>query len=690
MNNPLQAQDPDFSEASGLQETKDTRWTSDLPSVAFFAFFLLIFLQLLSDLIETTYVFGLLGTSIPPEVVSVLFLLAPLLLILLPRAMDSRTFAAVSAIFALLCRAASVMLPTAGKMLLSGLGAGLMLLFFAALLWQHRGRSVILRMALGMAFASLVLILLRAVSFGTDRTTIPGNYSTVFGLVILAGVGVVEWQRNFLGPKSLDREQAETNARPLTVPRAMGLGIGIFSTLTLLYFGLSAPAVIARWTEASYPAIALLLGLFAALWVGLWALLPKFRARMTRPRALELWNGFFLIALAMLLFTTTVNLPADPAAYPLAAPVTGPFTLLALFFVLALHPVIFVDFALLAQALIDGLAQTPRPRLAAIAVSAGSLWLLLISFAHVFTTVYDYIPVIGPLFRDRFWLVYTIAGLGMVLPLLLTRPRQMHAAEDTLFRPRLLPVYSGILFAGATALVLLTNANPPAAPVDSPSLRVLTYNIQQGYTAAGQKGFHDQAVLIYDLSPDIIGLQESDTARIAGGNADVVRYFADQFDYHSYYGPSTVTGTFGIALLSRYPIENPQTFFLYSEGEQTAAIVATIRAGGTPYTVLVTHLGNDGPLIQQQQVLEILEGRENVIAMGDFNFRPGSEQYALTTAQYEDAWEVANVQEQETPALNPGRKIDHIFITPEMPVVRGYFIAPGPSDHPGLLKEIGK
>ena len=665
--------------------------TIALPGVGFFALLFLLFLQLLSDLIETTYVFGLLGTSIPPEIVSVLFLLAPLLLILLPGAMESRTFAAVNAVIALLCRAAAVLMPTAGKMLLSGLGAGLILLFLASLLWQLRGHKVLLRMGLGLAFSSLVLMLLRAISFGTDRTSIPGNTSTVFGLVILTGVAVVEWQRYFSGPKPpAPADDVTSNASPLTAFRAAGLGIGIFSALALLYFGLTSPAVISRWSEASYPAIALLLPGIAALWLGLWAAVPRFRARLTAPRALELLNGFFLIALAVLLFTNRVDFPADPAAYPLAAPAPSPFAWLALFAVLLLHPVIFVDFALLAQALIDGLALTPRPRLAAAAVFAGALWLLLISFAHVFTTVYDYIPIIGPLFRDRFWMVYTAAGLGMALPLLLTRPRLIHAAEDALFRPRLLALYAGLLFTAAAVLPFITHANPPAAPMDAPTLRVLTYNIQQGYTEEGQKGFNVQLETIYNLNPDIIGLQESDTARIAGGNADVVRYFADRLDYYSYYGPSTVTGTFGIALLSRYPIENPQTFFMYSEGEQTAAILATIRAGDTPYTVLVTHLGNGGPLIQQQQVLQILEGRQNVIAMGDFNFRPGSEQYALTTAQYEDAWEVAADQELQQPDLNPGRKIDHVFITPGLPVLRGYYIAPGPSDHPGLLVEIGR
>ena len=88
-------------------------------------------------------------------------------------------------------------------------------------------------------------------------------------------------------------------------------------------------------------------------------------------------------------------------------------------------------------------------------------------------------------------------------------------------------------------------------------------------TACGR--LTSSSTLLRTVDADIIGLQECDTARIANGNADIVKYFADRLDLYSYYGPKTVTGTFGIALLSKYPIEDPQTVYLYSLGEQTAA-----------------------------------------------------------------------------------------------------------------------
>ncbi|HMN61896.1 MAG TPA: endonuclease/exonuclease/phosphatase family protein, partial [Anaerolinea sp.] len=139
--------------------------------------------------------------------------------------------------------------------------------------------------------------------------------------------------------------------------------------------------------------------------------------------------------------------------------------------------------------------------------------------------------------------------------------------------------------------------------------------------------FQEQIEVIRRLNPDLVGLQETDTARFAGGNTDLVSSFAEALGMYSYYGPRSVTGTFGIALLSRYPIRNPQTFFMYSLGEQTAAILAEIEVNGATYHVLVTHLGNGGPVIQQEQGLQRLQGVPNVIVMGDFNMMPEQPEY---------------------------------------------------------------
>ena len=217
---------------------------------------------------------------------------------------------------------------------------------------------------------------------------------------------------------------------------------------------------------------------------------------------------------------------------------------------------------------------------------------------------------------------------------------------------------------------------------------MLTYNIQQGYDAAGLKNYDGQLALIQQLNPDVIGLQESDTSRIANGNSDVVRYFADHLGMYSYYGPQTVLGTFGIALLSRYPIENPRTFYMVSEGEQTATIVAEITANGKTYHVMVTHLGNGGPLPQLEDILSTLGDQQNIVLMGDFNFRPTTEQYRQATAVLDDAWIRAGSPTPIGAEWNADRRIDHVFVSSGVEVADAQYILAPLSDHPALVVDV--
>jgi endonuclease/exonuclease/phosphatase family metal-dependent hydrolase len=236
---------------------------------------------------------------------------------------------------------------------------------------------------------------------------------------------------------------------------------------------------------------------------------------------------------------------------------------------------------------------------------------------------------------------------------------------------------------------VVATASRPGMPAPKETLRVCTYNIQQGYDAAGLKNYGGQLALLRRLGADVIGLQESDTNRISGGNSDVVRYLADRLDMYSYYGPKTAPGTFGIALLSRYPIEQPRTFYMYSTGEQTATIEAQVRVGDRAYTVYVTHLGNEGPIVQQEAVLQEVAGKRNVVLMGDFNFGPDTAQYRLTREALDDAWLLRWPDGVDGQGRSFPRRIDHVFVSPGMTVVDAHYITDPESDHPALVVEIG-
>ena len=113
----------------------------DLAATLLYGLLFLFFLQLISEFVEAIYAFGLLGTSLPPEVASVLFLFSPLLLLLLP-GLASGWAPVLLGELMLACRVVVPMLDTRGKMLVSGFGVACFLLLLPILLRkQGEGRE---------------------------------------------------------------------------------------------------------------------------------------------------------------------------------------------------------------------------------------------------------------------------------------------------------------------------------------------------------------------------------------------------------------------------------------------------------------------------------------------------------------------------------------------------------------------
>lgn len=656
----------------------------------FYGIFFLMFLQLLSDFVETIYAFGLLRTSLTGEIASVVLLFAPVAL-LFARKGCPKVALALLGCFVLVARLLEVWLGPGGKLIASGIGVGSWLVLFPAWLW-YVARAVppdddqnasAAALGLGLTLGLSSSILLRTLGAGFDISTY--GWTQVIGWAIVAVGGWGLWR--IVRPGSPFPAVSPETPAALSRPRfgkVLGLSVGMVSALTFIYFALMSPNVIARWTGVAYPFV--VFGLMAALGVWGWLLIAYPRRLLRLPPAVVLlWNAVFVLALALTLRAHQIAFPADASAYPLPEPAVAWWGRLALWALLLTCPVALLDFALCMREL---LAIRPTLPQFGGSFALGALWLLLLILAQVFTTVYDYIPVVGPWFRDRFWLVFLAVGLGCALPVWLARQRRDAAAE----RPALGGASLTLIWAGLCALIIVAawglSPRPPAQPADARIVRVMTYNIQQGYNTDGVKDFAGQLAVLRAANADLIGLQETDTNRIAGGNADIVGYFARALRMYSAYGPSTVPGTFGIALLSRYPIEAVETFYMHSLGEQTATIAARVRVGERTFNVYVTHLGNGGPLVQQTAILDWVRGQSDVIMMGDFNFRPETEQYRLTTLEFADAWVAQTEAAIIEPGFNPERRIDHIFVTPGTQVARTRYLLSPHSDHPALWADV--
>jgi len=88
--------------------------------------------------------------------------------------------------------------------------------------------------------------------------------------------------------------------------------------------------------------------------------------------------------------------PVDSQAFPIYQPVVPWAGQIPLFMLILLSPVILIDFILLS---VEFTRRRPSSRQLAGGFAIAALVFLIFVLAQVFTTVYDYIPVIGPWFR---------------------------------------------------------------------------------------------------------------------------------------------------------------------------------------------------------------------------------------------------------------------------------------------------
>jgi endonuclease/exonuclease/phosphatase family metal-dependent hydrolase len=196
------------------------------------------------------------------------------------------------------------------------------------------------------------------------------------------------------------------------------------------------------------------------------------------------------------------------------------------------------------------------------------------------------------------------------------------------------------------------------------------------------------------LSPDLISLQESDTTRISMNNSDYVRYFAEQLGYYSYYGPRTVTRTYGTAILSKYPLENTRTIFSYSDTDEIGTTQAGIEANGHRFTIYDVHPAgsNSADLAFANMLLEQSHDKPYVIALGDYNLRDYEEAYQAIDSVLINAWTSVYPTEISPDGVDMSgdNRIDHIFVSPGLGIRNPVYVLPPDSatDHPVHWAEI--
>ncbi len=646
-----------------------------------FALTFLFFIQMAGILVESIYIMDLMNTSLDAKVLGLLFFFTPVLLILFRKGTPAWTFWLT---FGLLFIARGIVpyMNTLGRMFASGVGTGCSLLLLAFLMTAKHKDGSRLHLALtasaGLALATALSVLLRTLDYSLDYSlTLSGGWLG-WGLVLLLG-----W--------TLTRLTSEDSpATPRSDKGVVSALLGIFLIITMTCFVFSAPAVIARWTQGNYFLIVTTIGLLSIGWVFFALIKPDLLGRISR-RALLIWNLFFSLSLTMTILAQRVSFPLTPDSPGVVVGTPNWIQYLPLIGMLLSFPVIFLDLRVFFNVI---QRANPSPRMLAPGMLLGSLVLVLLVFINIFTNVWGYVEPVSPIFRNQFYLPYFLMAGGITL-LAWRRHSSESTAVQSLNGISLTgwAVLLGLIFLGST-LTSLRAARPQPVDPNQTSLVVMTYNIQEANDGFGERSYDRQLALIQKVSPDILAMQESDSARISLNNNDYVRYYASQLGYYSYYGPTTVTGTFGTAILSKYPLQNTRSVFTFSDTDEIGTAEAEIEVNGRIFTIYNVHPdGSDAAkLIFVNSLIERSRDKPGVIALGDYNLRDYEEPYQRMAGVYANVW--TSIYPSKIGAdgtdMSGKNRIDHIFISKSLNVQDAFYILPPASatDHPVHWAEI--
>lgn len=643
--------------------------------------FFLFLIQMAGTLVESIYILDLMNTSLDEKVLGLLFFFTPVLLFAYRAKRPALTGWILFGILALF-RGVTPYLPTLGRMLTSGTATGAALTLLPLLLTARvKGESrpfpafwIATGFALGVGFS----ILLRTANSGLDYSLFPngGWLGWLLGAALGYGFAALDWG-----------ETGRIRAKSSSVTPSL---VGIFLVVGLAWFAFSAPSVISRWTEGNYQWIVITISALTSGWAIISSNRPDWLKKISPP-ALLVWNGAFALALALTILAHRIPFPVSPdSPYVVVGQPTW-IQNLPLVATLLLFPVIYFDLHIFAARI---RRADPGPRDLIPGVLLGSLSLVILVFFHIFSNVWGYVEPISPWFRNKFWLPFALLA-GLVAALV--GWKGVKSPDHSEQRQREIPLgftaFLIVVFLGTALSVFLTTRIGEFEPAQD-SLLVMTYNIQGANNDSGERSVEEQLALIRQVDPDILALQESDMARVSLNNNDFVRYFAGKLGYYSYYGPTTTTGTYGTAILSKYPLLNPQTIFSYSDQDEVGTAVVEIKVEGKTFTIYNVHpAGSDRVMLAfAETLLDSAADKTYLIALGDYNLRDYEEAYQLIDSRYTNAW-VSNYPSKISPDgvdMSGKNRIDHIFFSSNLQARDPVYVLPPESatDHPVHWTEI--
>jgi endonuclease/exonuclease/phosphatase family metal-dependent hydrolase len=212
-----------------------------------------------------------------------------------------------------------------------------------------------------------------------------------------------------------------------------------------------------------------------------------------------------------------------------------------------------------------------------------------------------------------------------------------------------------------------------AASVLAQPLKVVCWNIHHGRGSDERIDLDRIAAVIAAETPDIVALQEIDQATRRSGGVDQAAVLGEKLGMEVVFGKAMdfQGGGYGLAVLSRLPLDGHRIHRLPGAGEPRIALEAVVRSGAEELSVVCVHLDHQAEAVRVAQVEALqkaLDGRKRVLLCGDFNDVPGS----AALQGFSGEWQLVSKEHPAAtyPAPQPERDIDHFLLRGLEPVGR--------------------
>ncbi|MEW6233132.1 MAG: endonuclease/exonuclease/phosphatase family protein [Chloroflexota bacterium] len=332
--------------------------------------------------------------------------------------------------------------------------------------------------------------------------------------------------------------------------------------------------------------------------------------------------------------------------------------------------------------------------------------------------------------RPGLWRTSAAHGLGMILLVSLTFAYYVgYDLRVPYTNTILLPLAGVVLLACALAAAALLPGAGLAAPLDwrpagvalavlllplfswaawrAPEpvagrgwpVRVMTYNLHQGFDTEGRLGMEALARVIEGSGAQVVALQEVSRGWYINGSLDMLVWLSRRLGMPYLFGPAA-DPVWGNAILSRYPIREHGSGPV-PRGDapmKRGYLWARIDLGqGRELLMIATHLHHveEESQIRLPQVATIVKfwaGRERTVILGDMNSWPPSPEMALfRQAGLRDAFAEIGSGDGYTYASNKlYERIDYIWISPDLRVSDLAIPQSTASDHLGVVVTVGR